>query len=406
MSELINNNKDKLQHLIDYAIGMLDGEGGAALYRKYKSVLEEVTPGDVITIVDELVRTKEEMDDIKRSTNKILNIFYKTIKSFGRFEPEPGTFIYYLMKENREMEKKMENFRINIKKIFASKDPKAELKLRREEVKSELIELLEYEKHWVKKENILFPYIEKYFDNYRCVSVMWSMHDDSRESIKTLLENLEQDEPLINVFNMNIGKLYYSVLPVIFREEYILYPIAAKEIKQSDWDEMLAQSEEEGFAFIEPPESFTKEVKQKEGENIKPIDNLVDLGTGILSADEIIRIFNHLPVDITFVDENDEVKYFSTPKDRIFGRSKAIIGRKVQNCHPHESVHIVNEIVDSFKSGKKDVESFWISFKDKFLLIQYFAVRDEQGSYKGVIEVSQDVSDIRKLEGEKRLLDM
>lgn len=405
MSELINNSKDKLQHLVDYAIGILDGEGGAELYRKYESILKEVTPRDVITVVDELVKTNEEMDDIKRTTNKILNIFYKTIESFGRFKPEQGSFIYYLMEENREMDKRMKSFRANIKKVFGEKDTKAELIKRRDEIRAELHDLLEYEKHYVKKENILFPYIEKYFPDYRCVSVMWSMHDDARESIKTLLDNLDREEPLVNVFNMNIGKLYYSVLPVIFREEYILYPIAARAIKPEDWDEMLVQSQEEGFAFIETPDiNSAKSAKEKENE--KQNSNLVDLGTGVLSADEIIRIFNHLPVDITFVDENDEVKYFSTPKDRIFGRSKAIIGRKVQNCHPHESVHIVNEIVDSFKSGRKDVESFWISFKDKFLLIQYFAVRDEQGNYKGVIEVSQDVSDIRKLEGEKRLLDM
>ena len=406
MSELINNNKDKLQNLVDYAIGMLDGESGAELYRKYETILKEVTPRDVITVVDELVKTNEDMDDIKRTTNKILNIFYKTIESFGRFEPEPGTFIYYLMEENREMDKRMKDFRKNIKKVFSEKDAKAMLIKRRDEIKSELEDLLEYEKHWIKKENILFPYIEKYFPDYRCVSVMWSMHDDARDSIKTLLENLEREEPLISVFNSNIGKLYYSVLPVIFREEYILYPIAARAIKPEDWDEMLAQSEEEGFAFIEPPESFEKLSARKVADDNKKNINLVDLGTGVLAPDEIARIFNHLPVDITFVDENDEVKYFSTPKDRIFGRSKAIIGRKVQNCHPHESVHIVNQIVESFKSGKKDVESFWISFKDKFLLIQYFAVRDEQGNYKGVIEVSQDVSDIRKLEGEKRLLDM
>ncbi len=406
MSELINNNKDKLQNLVDYAIGMLDGESGAELYRKYETILKEVTPRDVITVVDELVKTNEDMDDIKRTTNKILNIFYKTIESFGRFEPEPGTFIYYLMEENREMDKRMKDFRKNIKKVFSEKDAKAMLIKRRDEIKSELEDLLEYEKHWIKKENILFPYIEKYFPDYRCVSVMWSMHDDARDSIKTLLENLEREEPLISVFNSNIGKLYYSVLPVIFREEYILYPIAARAIKPEDWDEMLAQSKEEGFAFIEPPESFEKLSARKVADDNKKNINLVDLGTGVLAPDEIARIFNHLPVDITFVDENDEVKYFSTPKDRIFGRSKAIIGRKVQNCHPHESVHIVNQIVESFKSGKKDVESFWISFKDKFLLIQYFAVRDEQGNYKGVIEVSQDVSDIRKLEGEKRLLDM
>ena len=105
------------------------------------------------------------------------------------------------------------------------------------------------------------------------------------------------------------------------------------------------------------------------------------------------------------MDENNEVKYFSSPKERFFVRSKAIIGRKVQNCHPHESVHVVNEIVESFRNGERDKASFWIQIKNKFVLIQYFAVRDEQERYRGVIEVSQDVTDIRKLEGERRLLD-
>ena len=116
-------------------------------------------------------------------------------------------------------------------------------------------------------------------------------------------------------------------------------------------------------------------------------------------------MFNHLPVDITFVDENNKVKYFSTPKKRIFPRTKSVIGRDVHNCHPPESVHIVEQIVESFKSGKKDVASFWINMKGELLLIQYFAVRDENGNYKGVMEVSQEISEIRNLQGENRLLD-
>jgi uncharacterized protein len=131
----------------------------------------------------------------------------------------------------------------------------------------------------------------------------------------------------------------------------------------------------------------------------------VNLGTGVISPEQIIRIFNHLPVDITFVDEHDTVVYFSAPKKRIFPRTKAIIGRKVHNCHPPESVHVVEEIVSSFRKGEKDEASFWINFKDEKILIQYFALRDENGIYKGVIEVTQEIGDIQKLEGEKRLLD-
>jgi len=117
-----------------------------------------------------------------------------------------------------------------------------------------------------------------------------------------------------------------------------------------------------------------------------------------------MMLLNHLPVDITMIDENDRVRFFSNPKDRFFIRSKAIIGRTVQNCHPPESVNVVEELLKAFKSGEKDSEPFWIQMKGRFILIQYFALRDEDGVYKGCIEVSQDLTDIKTLEGEKRLM--
>ena len=135
------------------------------------------------------------------------------------------------------------------------------------------------------------------------------------------------------------------------------------------------------------------------------VSDMANLGTGILSTEQIKLIFNHLPVDITFVDEHNKVKYFSSPTKRIFPRTVAIIGRDVSNCHPKESVHVVEEIVDSFRNGEKSQADFWIKMRGEFILIQYFAVRDAQGDYRGVIEVSQEVSEIRALEGEKRLLD-
>jgi len=116
-------------------------------------------------------------------------------------------------------------------------------------------------------------------------------------------------------------------------------------------------------------------------------------------------MLNHLPVDVTFVDENDKVRYFSTPGDRIFPRSKAIIGRLVENCHPPSSVHIVKELIDSFRKGEKKKESFWIQVGEKLVLIQYFALHDKEGNFHGTLEVSQDITDIRKLEGEKRLME-
>ena len=154
-----------------------------------------------------------------------------------------------------------------------------------------------------------------------------------------------------------------------------------------------------GLPYIQPENIKSYEL------NTTTDSNLLDLGTGALKADQIKLIFNHLPVDITFVDENDKVRFFSSPRERIFPRTNAIVGRDVHNCHPPESIHVVDKIIQSFRNGEKDQASFWINKKGKYILIQYFALRNKSNEYKGVIEVTQEISDIKMIEGEKRLLD-
>jgi len=119
---------------------------------------------------------------------------------------------------------------------------------------------------------------------------------------------------------------------------------------------------------------------------------------------QIKAILNTLPVDVTFIDSEDTVRYFNQSKDRIFVRTNAVLGRKVQKCHPQKSIHIVNRILDEFKSGKSDMAEFWINMGGRLVYIRYFAVRDETGKYLGTLEVTQDVTRIKQLEGEKRLL--
>jgi DUF438 domain-containing protein len=229
---------------------------------------------------------------------------------------------------------------------------------------------------------------------------MWSFHDDFRRHIKNLEANLNSEHPDMERLNKELGKLFFVVLPIIFREEQIVYPVALRAIPHHFWEDMLQQSIETGWCYIKPPEVIS-------GDKDLGIDHSgkINLGTGLLSPQQLTLLFNHLPVDITFVDENDEVCYFSGVKDRIFPRSKAIIGRKVQNCHPHESVHVVNDIIRAFRSGQKEHADFWIQMKGRFIQIRYFAIRDEEGFYKGTIEVSQDVTEIRQLQGERRLLE-
>ena len=126
--------------------------------------------------------------------------------------------------------------------------------------------------------------------------------------------------------------------------------------------------------------------------------------TGDITTEQALLIFSALPVDISFVDEHNKLRFFSRPKDRIFPRSPAAIGRDVKNCHPPESVHVVEEIIEAFRDGRQEQASFWIEVKGKFVLIQYYALRDQENNYRGVLEVSQDISGIKKLQGQRRLL--
>jgi len=167
-------------------------------------------------------------------------------------------------------------------------------------------------------------------------------------------------------------------------------------VKPSDlWDARLAQalSNKEDYPMEKAPSAPV------------PAEPTLTLSEGRLTPDQVDLILKHLPVDITYVDENDQVRYYSDAKERIFPRSPAVIGRAVQNCHPPKSLHVVNDIVAAFKEKKKDVAEFWIQRNGQFILIRYFPVYDEAGVYRGVLEVSQEISRLKKLEGEKRLLD-
>ena len=134
-------------------------------------------------------------------------------------------------------------------------------------------------------------------------------------------------------------------------------------------------------------------------------EGMLQFETGSLSKEEVEAVLDSLPIDISFIDKEDRVKYFNKAEGRIFVRTKAVIGRKVQLCHPQKSVHVVNKILEAFKTGKKDVAEFWINLNDRLILIRYFAVRGKNGKYLGTVEVTQDITDIKKIQGEKRLLD-
>lgn len=409
MAEFINNSSERLQKLLAFSRELILTGTAKDSYTEHKSLLDTVNARETMQVIDSLLLEDIPFEQVKANIGKLLNLFYKSLKSNDWEKPSEGHFLYYMMQENREVEKIMDALKSVLKTPSDT--------IRGKELLPLIETLKEYELHYVKKENILFPYIENTFPQYRCLQLMWSFHDDFRRLLKTIESLLKADVLEIQPLNKAMGDLFFVILPIIFREEQILFPVALQAIPEKVWSGMLLQSEEIGWCYInyQDRRHEIKDIRQEaqdtkqmsnpvEGE-LNAMDGLVDLGTGFLAPSQLILMLENLPVDITFVDENDEVRYFSGAKHRIFPRAKAIIGRKVQNCHPRESVHVVNEIVEAFRNGSKDHADFWIQMKGRFIHIRYFALRDEARNYKGTIEVSQDCTEIRGLQGERRLLE-
>jgi DUF438 domain-containing protein len=190
---------------------------------------------------------------------------------------------------------------------------------------------------------------------------------------------------------------------MIYKEQEILFPMCLDTLTDLEWFEVYEQSNEIGYCLVAPedkwqPDDLSGPVQKKRD------SELIQFQTGNFHPEELERVFDTLPVDLTFVDKNDTVKFFSNSPNRIFDRNRAIIGRKVQMCHPPSSVHVVQKILDDFKTGKQDRAAFWVNLKGRFIHIEYFAVRSTDKQYLGTLEVSQDLTDLHKLEGEQRLL--
>ena len=281
-------------------------------------------------------------------------------------------------------------------------------------------QICEVEKHFARKENQLFPYLEKYGWTGPSQG-MWAFHDDIRALIKDVRVSVENKD--FDNMTLKLTNVYNNLVHLISVEENRLLPNALQLLKAEDWEEFYEGDKEIGWMFANPPAKYPEKIEDKETleqENevyVHPsldkkkrelpfsLENRTHYDEGYLTPEQVNSIFRILPVDITYVDENDRVVFYNRGDDRVFPRSAGIIGREVRFCHPPKSVDQVLKILEEFKAGRQDTANFWITFKGKFVHIRYFAVRDENKNYKGVIEMSQDVTEIRALEGEKRLLD-
>ena len=413
MSELINNRekfmetKSERQEMLKEIMKELHaGKDVDEVKAKFEEAVGDITVAEISQMEHDLMAEEGiPVEEVQRLCSVHAAVFKGSIEEIHRSEKpedEPGHPIHTWKMENREVDL-LVNFKLQ---LHTERFEKEDSDDNRFKLLEDLNLLLDLDKHYSRKENLLFPFLEKYGIDGP-TKVMWGVDDAIRLAIKEAKSKLTHyqgnKEDVVAVLNHVIKE----VTEMIFKEENILFPMALETLTEDEWVKIADESEEIGYCLTAPtevwkPERHPLEIEE-EKEEIKPEDGFVRFETGILSVKQLEMILNHLPVDLTFIDENDVVRYFSHG-ERIFARTKAVIGRTVQNCHPPQSVHVVEKLLQDFKSGAKDVEDFWIPVKDKFVYIRYFAIRDEEGTYMGTLEFSQNVAAIRELEGQKRIL--
>ncbi len=434
MAEIFNK-REYLKNLIRRADK--NPEELERLKEEIKSVIKELKPVEIAIVENELAR--EDGISVER-IREICDVHLELMEEFLSEEPtvEPWHPIYISMKEHEKILEMLKQLKELVH--TATKSPSFEMFVAIGKLTEELKKI---ELHFQKQEYGIFPYVEKYGVE-QPPKVMWSEHDTMRAMIKEFAKIIEnRDIERLKTEGVNITtQLLEMFMMHMHKENHILFPTALSLISEDEFKQIRKTFDEIGYCcyFPEPIDlEKTQEKVSKDTPSEKPaqiekllkayneLKNLleemgvlgqesttaaplnsqgrINLPSGSFSIEELTYLLNTLPIDITFVDKNDEVRYFSEGKERIFLRTRDVIGRKVQNCHPPKSVHIVEKILRDFKSGKRDNADFWIKLGEKYVLIRYFAVRNEKGEYLGTLEVTQDIAPIQKITGEKRIYD-
>lgn len=396
MSELLHNKRTG--RLLEFCLSLREspnrgGQTPKEIWDSYHEDISAATPIEVMWLVDTVMQRIPDLSEIKIIVRKMMNSFTHAMKAYVWDLPDSNIYINKLFEENRLIDGCMERIRTILKEMTSQKDI-VDTVSKIEGIKIEANSLIEMFGHYVDKELVLFSVVEKYIEESRCTQLMWAIHDDIRSNVKEFIIELEKPDPSLSVINKLAGMLFFDIRGMIFREEFVLIPAVFHRIPAEAWDFLASDQLESGSVDI------TVLSKESGIEN-----GVIDLGTGSPSVQQLIRIFNNLPVDLTLIDAEDKVVFFSTPAHRIFPRTRAIIGRKVHNCHPPKSVAIVEKILAAFKEKRRSSADFRITMGNKYILIQYFALYSDSGEYEGTLEVSQDITEIQAMGGDKRLLD-
>ncbi|MBG0783020.1 MAG: DUF438 domain-containing protein [Bacteroidales bacterium] len=406
MSELINNSDNRKATLKQLILRLHAGESEEELRKELMSSLQSIPYGEVVEVEQELISEGLPETEVLRLCDAHSAVLQGNVDMSGSKGIPEGHPVDVFREENRALRLLTAQTRELLAEIE---------RLQSEVVGAEIYklrgffnQLFDVDKHYQRKEYLLFPYLEREGITGP-PKVMWGKHDEIREQIKGAIELLQTENispaDLTAAADIVLIPALFGVEDMIIKEEEFLFPMSLDKLTDIDWYEIAKQSIEIGFCLYDPQVDWKPDWLPKQSINeAQKTGGHVQMPSGSFSVEELLAILNTIPVDMTFVDKDDKVKYFTQGSERIFTRNRSILNRDVRLCHPPASAHIVDKIIDDFKSGKQSRAPFWINKGGKFVHIEYFALRNEQGDYLGTLEVSQDLTHYRALDGEQRIL--
>lgn len=406
MSELINNSIERKRKLKELILKLHHGESQEAVRNELLVSLSQIPYGEVVEVEQELISEglpEQEVLDLCDAHSAVLE---GRVDLSAAMNIPPGHPVDVMLNENKELKVLCSRIYDVISEI--ADDPKVDLASKVLQLRGMYNNLYDVDKLYQRKEYLIFPYLEKEGITGP-PKVMWGKHDEIRGLIKGSIEVLQVEsvsrEELMATADIVLLPAIRQVVEMGTKESEILFPMSMDKLTEAEWYEIAKQSIEIGFCLYDPPTDWRPEwVTGSVLEELNKNGDHIQLPSGGFTAEELMAILNTLPVDMTFVDKDDKVKYFSQGSERIFQRNRAILNRDVRLCHPPASAHIVDKIIDDFRTGKATRAPFWINMKGKMIHIEYFALRNDKGEYLGTLEMSHDVTVYRDLEGEQRIL--
>ncbi len=408
MSELIDNRAQRIRTLKHVIKRLHEGGAPEEVKAQLAALVRETDASEIAEMEQELIAEGMPVEEVRSMCDLHAQVLREVMAEPKERPIEPGHPVDTFRIENAAVQKVVEEMRAAIAEVSKQADKELADAAALGRWRQAFNELMDVEKHYRRKENLLFSCLERHGITGP-PKVMWAKDDEVRGLLKALGAALKAPHKTAGEWKRVATDVaepaLNAVTEMIYKEEKILLPMALETLTEDEWAEIWSQSPEYGWCLVEPREGYTppKAVGPEAPVEV-PEGGALVFPTGSLTFEQLRGLFGALPVDLTFVDADDRVAYFSAGPDRVFARSKAIIGRKVQHCHPPGSVGVVEKILSDFRSGRQDVAEFWIELHGTFVHIRYFAVRDEQGGYLGTLEVTQDATHIRSLTGERRLL--